>query len=748
MNNDSRSKISWTPDCLTMDGKPWFPVMGEAHYSRMRPETWERELLKMKAGGVDIVSTYCIWIHHEEVRNEFDFSGCRNLRGFVEAAGRCGLFVFLRIGPWAHGEVRNGGFPDWLVREAKDTGMVLRSDDPRYLQYVRHFYEAVYEEARDLFLKDGGPVIGIQIENEYGHCGGLTGEEGEQHMRTLTAIARETGFDAPLWTATGWGGAVTGGLLPVMGGYCEAPWDQRITEIEPSGNYVFTAERNDHAIGSDYGDGSGITFDPAKFPYLTAELGGGLQVTKHRRPVVTGKDIGAMSMVKLASGCALLGYYMYHGGTNPAGRLTTLQESRESDYPNDLPVFSYDFQAPVGEYGQLRDSFREIRALSMFVHDFCDEICAARFVPQPGNPEDPSDLTSLRTAVRVTEDGKSGFLFVNNYVRQQKMAEHERVPLKAYGKDGEVLADFGMCDVRDGDFFFLPFGLRLGKAVLKMADAVPLCILHGKDHDPDAYVFRAKKGLKPRFVFERDGSGDSVSCEDGTVSGLPRIIVLSEEKYLRVAKCVALGRERLIISDGDLLTDAQGNLELIYTVRDEAVPSFSVWPPLEEEPEGFERAGEDEDGFACYRSKNRLRNLLSVKWSPDEAEALASLPGAQHSLPGADARFWKVEVRGDAAGAEEILFECKYEGSSAALLSGGRILADSFYTGEVWQTGIKSCISSKGEVIFEGKVAVEPICRSSQVFVERAVRYDGNGAACAVSDMRCVSVWRARIPLT
>ena len=67
-------------------------------------------------------------------------------------------------------------------------------------------------------------------------------------MKRLEKMARETGFDVPLYTATGWGGAVTAGLLPVMGGYCEAPWDPRITEIEPSGNYVFTYERNDHAI--------------------------------------------------------------------------------------------------------------------------------------------------------------------------------------------------------------------------------------------------------------------------------------------------------------------------------------------------------------------------------------------------------------------------------------------------------------------------------------------------------------------
>ncbi len=170
---------------------------------------------------------------------------------------------------------------------------------------------------RGCFIGDGGAIIGVQIENEYGHCGGLQGEEGEEHMRTLTKMEKEIGFDAPLYTATGWGGAVTGGLIPVMGGYCDAPWATTTEKLEPSGNYVITHERNDHGIGSDHHIGYGVTFDFNDFPYLTAELGGGLQVTSHRRCVSSGTDIGAMSFTKLASGVNLLGYYMYHGGTNP-----------------------------------------------------------------------------------------------------------------------------------------------------------------------------------------------------------------------------------------------------------------------------------------------------------------------------------------------------------------------------------------------------------------------------------------------
>lgn len=94
--------------CLLRDGRPWFPVMGEMHYSRYREALWEESLRKMKAGGVEIVSAYVIWIHHEEEEGVFDFTGCRNLKGFLEACRKVGILVFLRLGPWVHGEVRNG----------------------------------------------------------------------------------------------------------------------------------------------------------------------------------------------------------------------------------------------------------------------------------------------------------------------------------------------------------------------------------------------------------------------------------------------------------------------------------------------------------------------------------------------------------------------------------------------------------------------------------------------------------------
>lgn len=163
------------------------------------------------------------------------------------------------------------------------------------------------------------------------------------------------GLKAPLMTATAWGGACTGGLLPVMGGYCDAPWAREIEKLPPNVNYVFTPERNDANIGSDFGKKE-TAGKKEEFPYLMAELGGGLQPTKHRRPVASAADIGAMSLVKLGCGANLLGYYMYHGGSNPEGRNTTLQETKKTDHGTNCRHIIMIFKHLSAEYGQVRES--------------------------------------------------------------------------------------------------------------------------------------------------------------------------------------------------------------------------------------------------------------------------------------------------------------------------------------------------------------------------------------------------------
>lgn len=123
--NPEGDRIDVTSLYFTRNGKPWVPIMGEFHFSRYNREHWYEELCKMKAGGITLVSTYIFWIYHEEIEGEFDFSGDNDLRAFILECKRAGLEVVIRIGPWAHGECRNGGFPDWLLKSPSSCEIIM-----------------------------------------------------------------------------------------------------------------------------------------------------------------------------------------------------------------------------------------------------------------------------------------------------------------------------------------------------------------------------------------------------------------------------------------------------------------------------------------------------------------------------------------------------------------------------------------------------------------------------------------------
>src|SRR5205814_5500981 len=137
------------------------------------------------------------------------------------------------------------------------------------------------------------------------------------------------------------------------------------------------------------------------------------------RVVVRPDDIAAMFPVMLGSGVNLYGTYMFQGGENPDGKSSTLQESQATGYPNDVPVKSYDFQAPLGEFGEERASLRKMKIFQYFLNDF-GEYLARMTVHAPDHlPADTADFRVPRAAVRSR--GDSGFIFVNNYVRNYSM---------------------------------------------------------------------------------------------------------------------------------------------------------------------------------------------------------------------------------------------------------------------------------------------------------------------------------------
>jgi len=483
---------------LTLDGKPWLPVMGEMHYTRVPEAEWETEILKMKSAGVQIIATYLIWIHHEEVEGQWDWSGNKDLRHFVELCAKHGMYVVPRIGPWSHAEVRNGGFPDWLLGKTNQT----RSNDPVYLNYVNLYYQQIAAQLKGLMWSEGGPVVAIQLENEYRGSGPT---RGNAHILKLKELARTAGMHVPFYTVTGWDGASIphGDVLPVYGGYPDAPWDASISKLPPSEVYAFrfgsrvTGDMG--AIGGSQtptGNAANFTTDT---PFMTAEMGGGMQVTYHRRPIVSADDIAAMMPAMLGSGVNLYGSYMFHGGENPEGKLTSLQESLATKYANDLPQKTYDFEAPIGEFGDQRESLLKLKLWNYFLNDYGSVLAPMQPRRPDVQPTSPSDYSVPRIAARTL--GSSGFLFVNNHVRESAMPARDnfQVSIKLPGGKSVTLPSKPVT-VPPDTYFVWPFNMDLSGLHLRFATAQPLAILGSKV--APVYAFFAQPGIPAEFVFD------------------------------------------------------------------------------------------------------------------------------------------------------------------------------------------------------------------------------------------------------
>ena len=420
--------VKWDRLSLIIDGHRVVPVMGEVHYSRIPADEWRQEVKKMKEGGVTMIATYVFWNHVEEEEGIFRWDGQRNLRRFLEICSEEQMPVILRMGPFCHGEVRNGGIPDWMFEK----GCKLRDRNPVFLSYAETLYRQIFSQVQGLQWKDGGPVIAAQFDNEYRGRG--------EYLIDLKHIAQKIGFDLPFYTRTGWPELATpvpfGEMIPLYGDYADGFWDRTLGETD--GNYYkafnFKAFRSSTAIATEQlgKQKAKVNDGDESYPYFTCELGGGMMQAYHRRPYVYSEDAYSMALVKLGSGSNLLGYYMYHGGTNPEGKtyLNENQRTKGTNY-NDMPVKNYDFQAPLGEFGQKNTHYYMLRPLHLFMQNWGETLAEMEASFPASQDIKKGDDSHLRWAVRSKDN--SGYIFINNYERLQNLSVKKNVVLKACG---------------------------------------------------------------------------------------------------------------------------------------------------------------------------------------------------------------------------------------------------------------------------------------------------------------------------
>jgi len=674
--NPHGDRLTVTSQSIELNGKPLILVAGEMHPGRTDEAAWEESILKMKAGGLNTVSFYILWNAIEPDPGQFDFTGNRNIRKFVELCAKHGMYVWLRPGPFCNSESLAGGLPQWLFGEPVNE----RSNDPGYLSYVARLFWEIGQQLHGLMFRDGGPVIAIQLENEYAHAtpywefpypgagGGNRGSDGESHMMKLKELATQGGLIAPLYTCTAWGGAPVpiGEFLPTYGCY------SFLGNTGPTVASTFPDYRNELPEKSQY-------------PLAFCELGGGSPPQAGWRPAIPPESVEASLFTRVAVGGSITAIYMYHGGINPLGK---------HGYLNVSPGFntmSYDFQAPIGEFGRIKPSFYQTRPFQQFLCDFPDLLVPTVPVWE-GKTVEPGNTTDLRYIART--NGDSGFLFLSNF--QDKLVLPDRTGVRAELKlKNETLFIPEMASglvLKSGVMAALPFNLTMEGARLKYATAQLMSKVDCNGHR--MFVFFSPIGMATEFVFDAAGvkqiegipavpSGSTLKvsvAEPGTgakfvvtpANGTAfSVLVLTRRQAEHCLKLKDLwGAESLVLSEDDLMSDGE-------TLRVSAVGtanlSFSIFPKPNWEltgPTGL-LAGIPEGVFTRY--------------------ALA-LPKCEIKANVQNVTNEKVLVKvckAEFENANDIFLRVDYLGDRGWAFIDGTLVADNFNHGIPWEIGLK-----------------------------------------------------------
>ncbi|GFY66718.1 beta-galactosidase-1-like protein [Trichonephila inaurata madagascariensis] len=172
--------VDYENNCFRKDGQPFRYVSGSIHYFRVPSQLWHDRIYKMKMAGLNAIQTYVEWNHHEPEAGVYNFNGDYDLPSFLKAAYDLDMLVILRTGPFIDAERDMGGLPYWLLRV--DPKMKMRFYDPNFIKYIDKWYNVLLPIIEPFLYNNGGPIISIQIENEYGYCGC---DQYKAHLRDL-----------------------------------------------------------------------------------------------------------------------------------------------------------------------------------------------------------------------------------------------------------------------------------------------------------------------------------------------------------------------------------------------------------------------------------------------------------------------------------------------------------------------------------------------------------------------------------
>jgi len=374
--------IRYDAHCFTINGRDTFLHGGCFHYPRCPQSLWRDRLLKFKRAGFNTVETYVFWNYHEQEEGHADFT---ELESFIQMVKEMGFWLIARIGPYACAEWDNGGFPDRITMRQ----FPLRSDNPENIKASQYWYNLVVPVIARHQITTGGPIILMQIENEYNFWKGVDDSHKRAYITALAQMAWSGGINVPLITC--WTQQARENQYPDMAriaDFCNFYPRWKITdEVLPALIRLRSEEPNSP---------QGVTELQGGW---FAKFGGKLSVDQEG---VGPAQLSPLTKTVIEQGATFYAYYMGFGGTNfewAAKDLTT----------------TYDYAAPIREPGGLWGKYYEARGISLALGMFGEQLARAEL--QAG----AADSTNPAVSALERVNGKSGFLFVreNNNAEQQ-----------------------------------------------------------------------------------------------------------------------------------------------------------------------------------------------------------------------------------------------------------------------------------------------------------------------------------------
>jgi beta-galactosidase len=307
------------------DGKPYQIISGEMHYPRIPRAYWRDRFRKARAMGLNTITTYVFWNVHEPHPGIYDFAGQNDIAEYIREAQQEGLNVILRPGPYVCAEWELGGYPSWLL---KDRSLVLRSNDPKNIAPMQTWFARLGKEITPLLLRNGGPIIAVQVENEYGAFG-----DDHEYMNAVKSALQQSGMAADvLYTADSPTDLLKGSLpnLPAVINFGTGDAEKSFAELK--------------------------ALRPAG-PRMSGEYWAGWFDNWGKKHHETDGAREASELEWILSRGYSVNMYMFHGGTSFGW-----MNGANSDGTNFQPdTTSYDYDAPLDEQGEPRQKYYAFR---------------------------------------------------------------------------------------------------------------------------------------------------------------------------------------------------------------------------------------------------------------------------------------------------------------------------------------------------------------------------------------------------